>query len=96
MITFETASNFYRMVFEVSENEIETHIDRFDSVDEILIPETRRIITPELLVQMGCADTTQFVVKMYQRDRTFRDITGAYADQIKRTYQENINSYRTN
>lgn len=94
MRTFETTENYYHMIFNIYDNYIETHNDRFDSVEETLIPEVRSLITPNKLKQMGCRDVNHFIEKMCNRDNTFHEITGAYRDAINKAFEENRGLYR--
>jgi hypothetical protein len=94
MRTFETTSKYYRTIFNVTETEIESHIELFDSHDGgNLFPSKRRIITLEDIGFMGMNSTEQFVLKLMLRDDTCRELTGNYAEQVNRAYEKNRGLY---
>jgi hypothetical protein len=94
MRTFELVDNYNRMIFYVTDTEIETHNDMFDSHEGgNLLPQKKKIITLEELRFMGMNSTEQFILKTMMREKTFREITGNYRKGILKTYEENKEKY---
>jgi len=94
MRTFELTDNFYRTIFNITETEIESHSDMFDTHEGgNLFPVKRRIFTFEDLKEMGCNSTERFITKTQSREAHFREITGMYADKINETYELNRELY---
>ena len=94
MRTFELTTNFYRTIFNVTETEIESHIDMFDTHNGgNLFPQKRRIFTLEDLKWMGVNSTEQFVLKTQSREKSFIELTGTYAEKINETYEVNRELY---
>ncbi len=94
MRTFELTNNFYRTIFNVHADKIESHIDLFDSHEGgNLFPSKRKMIDSEQLRYMGMITPDQFIEKVFQRESNFKEITGNYADGINKTYEENRELY---
>ncbi len=94
MRTFELTSNFYRTIFNITETEIESHIDMFDAHNGgNLFPDKRKIFTLEDLKWMDVNSTEQFITKTQSREPHFRELTGMYADKINKTYELNREFY---
>jgi len=94
MRTFELTSNFYRTIFNIHADKIESHIDLFDTHEGgNLFPSKRKIIDSEQLGYMGIITHEQFIEKVSQSESNFREISGSYAEGINRTYEENRERY---